>query len=493
MGLLSFIAKVLKAWNENREAVQESADQCERAIRWVSSRHRVSIKTLDRGTVQHALSQIEREFDGAYGGFGHDPEKPRLPKFPMAPLLKLLVYQAREAKDDRASEMLRVTLERMALGGIWDHVGGGFHRYSTDRFWKIPHFEKMLYDNAQLAQVYLEAFELTRNRDFAQVAQGVFKFVAAELVSPEFGFYSALDAESEHEEGRYYVWSDSEVRELLSEDEYRVFAPVYGLLAPPNFPPHAPDRYVLQRFQSLDRLAAISRTTPDELAGALTLMTKKLLVARNKRTKPLLDTKILTDWNALMIAALADGYRILHEPAYRKHAEAAAELLLTKCRDSAGRLLHVYTNGTAKIPAYLEDYAYLIHGLLALHRATGETLWLDEATRLADEMIATFWDEEWGGFYRDGPRHDQLLARLKPVQDSPYPSGNAAAVRGLLALARQTGEARYTECARRTLTAFSGFLDSTPGMHPEMVRGLAEFLDAGFSITVKSSEEPVEE
>ncbi len=422
---------------------------------------------------------MARIFDPEHGGFGFDPRNPRRPKFPQPPLLELLLYQARVAKDENARAMLVETLERMAAGGIWDHVGGGFHRYSTDRFWLVPHFEKMLYDNAQLATVYLQAYEQTKAPHYAMVAREILSFVARELTSPDGGFYAALDAESEHEEGKYYAWRADEIKPLLTPAEFALLSKISGLDAAPNFPPEDPDRYVLHFTAPLPRVAEATGKPLAEVIATLKAAEQKLLAARLKRTRPLLDTKILTDWNGLMIVALADAQRVLGDEQYGRAAARAADLLLRKVRDENGRLLHTYTAGVAKLPAYLEDHAYLLRGLVALYRATNDERWLHESRTLADQMATLFWDDSTGGFFRTASDQEIVLTRLKSAADSVLPSGNSAAVRALVELARHTKDERYAELAGRTLAAFAGALASDPSEHATMLRGLCEYLDAG--------------
>jgi uncharacterized protein YyaL (SSP411 family) len=305
----------------------------------------------------------------------------------------------------------------------------------------------------------------------------IFEFVEREMTSEEGGFYSALDADTEHEEGKFYTWTQEELKELLTPQEYGLFGGVNGVV---DRQPSLDGRYVLQPIEPLPDIAARLKISMGDLAGLLEPAATKLIAARKLRPRPLTDTKIMTDWNGLMIASLADGSRILGNEEYLKSAQRAAELVLTKLRDRDGRLLHVYTNGKAKLPAYLEDYAYLLDGLLALHRATQDARWLDESRRVADQMIEYCWDESAGGFYHTAFDQDVVLARLKPIDDKALPSGNSVAVRALVELARRTGEKRYTETAARTLSAAAGVLATSPGDYPNMARGLGEYLDAGF-------------
>jgi len=484
-GFAELLDKLLAFWKENRETAEETGEQVLRGVERMLRPRGFALEPLTRAIAARAVAGLAAQFDPEFGGFGFHPQQPRRPKFPQPPLLEFLAYQAQRGDDAQARAMLALTLEKLSDGGIRDHLGGGFHRYSTDRFWRVPHFEKMLYDNAQLARVYLEAFELTGRKGHADIAKTIFAFVANELTSPDGGFYSSIDAESEHEEGRYYVWTIDELKAELKSPQLEFFARVNGLTGPPHLT-HGdePGRYVLHLTGSLADLAATQGMSAGDLAGLLHPAAKKLLEARNKRTRPITDTKIMTDWNGLMIAALADGFRVLGDDAYRKAAERAAELMLTKCRTPEGRLLHILPTGNSKLPGLLEDYAFLAQGLLALNRATGDERWLKESRSIADEMIELFGDDSAGGFFHTADDHEMVLVRLKTLHDGVLPSGNSAAARVLVALADRTGDDRYAAQAARTLAAFSGVLATDPSDCANMARGLCEYLDAELPATL---------
>jgi len=480
VGFRTVVDRVTKAWRDRREEIDGFSDKVADALRAATTPGKAdNIESLQRTIVSQAVDGLTGQFDPDYGGFGYHPSQPHLPKFPQSPRPALLLYHARQADSNEALHVVTRTLDHMARGGIWDHLGGGFHRYSTDRFWHVPHFEKMLYDNALLARVYLRAFEATGEPRYRQVVEDIRTFVAREMTSPEGGFYSALDAESEHEEGKYYVWKKQEIQDLLGQDDYKPFATVYGLDHRPNF---EDDRYVLQQFEPIEQSAATLELSPADLVDRLGPMRDALLKSRDKRPRPLLDTKILTDWNGLMIAAMADAYRVLGEDAYRQAAEAAATFVLDKMRDTNGRLLHSYAGDHAKIPGYLADYAFFIDGLLALDQATEEERWLLEARALTDQMVQLFGDPASGGFYTTSADHDTLLARPKTAEDSVVPSGNSVAVQILVSLAERTGERRYAELAAQTLATFSSRIAAAPSEHPAMIQGLGQLLDAGFSV-----------
>jgi uncharacterized protein YyaL (SSP411 family) len=334
----------------------------------------------------------------------------------------------------------------------------------------------MLYDNAQLASAHLLAFEATGDPRWRREAKETFAFVARTMTAPEGAFYSALDAETAGEEGQYYVWTRDEVKRILGEGpSHDAIAQVYGLLDEPNF---EKDRHVLLEPRTRGEQAASLRTTRDALEAQLAPMREKLLAARDRRPAPLRDDKVLTSWNGLMIAAYAEGFRVLKDDRYRAAAEKAADFLLTMLRDKDGRLLRTYRAGTAKLPAYLEDYAFLAHGLLRLHAATGDSRRLEQARALTDRMISDFADSTDGGFFYTADDHESLLARPKDPFDNVLPGANSVAIRNLIALAAATKEPGYLDIAGKALEAFSAQLGQSPAGSPLMLVALGEYLDA---------------
>ncbi|MHC5541931.1 protein-disulfide reductase DsbD domain-containing protein, partial [Singulisphaera rosea] len=362
---------------------------------------------------------------------------------------------------------------------------------STSRYWIVPHFEKMLYDNAQLASAHLLAFEATGDARWRREAEDTFAFIARTMTAPEGGFYSALDAETQGEEGRYYVWSQEAVTKALGAGpDVEAFTLVYGMKREPNF---EKDRYVLLEPRSRAEQALTLKTTPDVVESRIAPLRAKLLSVREQRPAPLRDDKVLTSWNGLMIAAYADGFRILKEPRYRLAAERAADFLLSKMRTPDGRLLRSFRSGRAKLPAYLEDYAFLAQGLLRLHAATGDPRRLEQARELTDRMIADFLDTKDGGFFYTATDHESLVARPKEAIDGVLPSGNSVAIRNLVALAKATGKSSYLDLAGKTLETFSARLNTTPASHPLMLVGLGEYLDARPNAARAVTSPPVED
>jgi uncharacterized protein YyaL (SSP411 family) len=489
-GFPTILQGVVEAWRDERPAVEKSADRLaevvRRTIAGAAPKGRVPVS---RAPAAEGRAQLAEQFDPEYGGFGYSAENARRPKFPEPVNLVFLLDQHRRdasggdkggAKRDPTRPeplaMVLKTMDHMARGGIRDQLAGGYHRYSTSRYWIVPHFEKMLYDNAQLASAHLLAFEATGDPRWRAEAEATFAYVARSMTSPEGGFFSALDAETEGEEGAYYVWSREQVRQALGEGEAaEAFAQVYGLKREPNF---EKDRYVLLEPRSRTDQARTLKTTPEALEATLAPLRARLLSVRDARPAPLRDDKVLTSWNGLMIAAYADGFRLLKDPAHRQAAEKAADFLLTKLRAPEGRLLRTYRGGTAKLPAYLEDYAFLAHGLLRLHAATGDPKRLAQARELTDRMIADFTDTEQGGFFYTADDHESLLARPKDPYDNALPSGNGVAIRNLVALAAATGEPSYLDHAGKALDAFSPAMAQNPAALPLMLVALEEYLDA---------------
>ena len=489
-GFPTILQGVVEAWRDERPAVEKAADRLaevvRRTIAGAAPKGRVPVS---RAAVAEGRAQLAEQFDPEYGGFGYSAENARRPKFPEPVNLVFLLDQhrrdasgagkgakKRDATRPEPLAMVLKTMDQMARGGIRDQLAGGYHRYSTSRYWIVPHFEKMLYDNAQLASAHLLAFEATGDPRWRAEAEATFAFVKRSMTSPEGGFFSALDAETEGEEGAYYVWSREQVQQALGEGEAaEAFAQVYGLKREPNF---EKDRYVLLEPRSRADQAQTLKTTPEALEASLAPLRARLLAVRDARPAPLRDDKVLTSWNGLMIAAYADGFRLLKDPAHRQAAEKAADFLLTRLRTPDGRLLRTYRGGTAKLPAYLEDYAFLAHGLLRLHAATGDPKRLAQARELTDRMIADFTDTEQGGFFYTADDHESLLARPKDPYDNALPSGNSVAIRNLVALAAATGEPSYLDHAGKALDAFSPAMAQNPAALPLMLVALEEYLDA---------------
>ncbi|MEA3386123.1 MAG: thioredoxin domain-containing protein, partial [Thermodesulfobacteriota bacterium] len=398
-----------------------------------------------------------------WGGFG------AAPKFPTPHYLTFLLRWHKRSGDSRAMEMVEKTLNTMRSGGIFDQIGLGFHRYSVDEKWLAPHFEKMLYDQALLAMAYIEAYQTTGKIKFAQVAREIFTYVLRDMTSLEGGFYSAEDADSEGKEGLFYLWTPLEIKEHLGKEPGDLFCRFYDITEPGNFEegrsiPHVP--------VSTQNFAAKEGMEPRKLETLLKNARDKLFDARKKRVHPLKDDKILTSWNGLMIAALAKGCQVLGDQAYADAARMAAGFILENLRTAGGRLLRRYRQGEAVCPGYLDDYAFLVWGLIELYEATFEISYLEEAMVLNQEMIDIFWDEQKGGLYFTGKGNELLITRSKEIYDGALPSGNSVAALNFLRLGRMTGNLDLEQRADQLTRVFAAEVTEHPMAYTQLLVAL---------------------
>jgi uncharacterized protein YyaL (SSP411 family) len=442
---------VHRAWEERRDEINQSAAGMAEQLRAYSAVSHGS-GTLELKLLDQAARAIMGNFDSVHGGFG------RAPKFPHPMDLKVLLRHHARTGQVQALEAVRHTLGKMARGGIYDHLGGGFARYATDERWLVPHFEKMLYDNALLASAYLEAYQLTHDAELACVVRETIDYVLGRMTGPEGGFYSTEDADSEGVEGKYYVWSPAEVANLLGSEKAKTFCYVYDITEQGNWEDHN----ILNLPRTIDQASQLLGRDSHELRAELAAGRELLLAARAKRVPPAKDTKVLVSWNGLMIAPLAEGGRILRDERYIEAAGRAAGFILDRMRRDDGRLLHTYKDGKAKLDAYLDDYASLIDGLTRLYEATGEPRWIESALDLAAIMIAEFADAHHGGFFFTGLRHEALIARQKDIHDNATPSGNGMAATALVRLGALTGRDDLITSGRSALEAIGQVLEREP-------------------------------
>ncbi len=407
---------------------------------------------LDPALLRQASAHLGRAFDPRDGGFGTQP------KFPHPTELRLLLRVAHRFGDEHALKMVRLTLDRMAMGGMYDQLGGGFHRYSTDARWLVPHFEKMLYDNALLARTYLEAFQATGELFYRDVVEETLAYVRREMTSPDGPFTSTQDADSEGVEGKFFVWSAAEIEAALGSDLAAIFNYVYGVTPEGNWEEHN----ILYRSKTYEQCARLLKIDEPELRRLLNEAKARLFDLRGHRIRPGRDEKVLAAWNGLMIAALAQAAQVLDEPVHASAAARAADFLLRTMRRPDGRLYRTWSAGSApKLNGYLEDYAYFLDALVILYETTFEARWIEAALDLARVMIEQFWDEAEGGFYFTGRDHEQLIARTKDPHDNATPSGNAMAVTALLRLAKLTGRADLRDKAEQTLRLFHPIMEAS--------------------------------
>jgi uncharacterized protein YyaL (SSP411 family) len=404
---------------------------------------------------------LAEHYDRVNGGLGHAP------KFPNSFVFSLFLRVQQASGDLEFGHMTRETLSKMAKGGIYDQLGGGFHRYSVDDRWLVPHFEKMLYDNALLARLYLDAGRALGEPEFLTVAREILDYVLREMTSPEGGFYSAQDADSEGEEGKFFVWTPDEVRVVLGPELSAIAERFYDVTSEGNFE----GKNILHRTIAVDEAAKLFGENSDEMEQAIEEIRRRLFEAREKRTKPARDEKVLTAWNGMMISALAEGFRALGEDRYLEAAARCADFVMTRLWD--GRALkRSYKDGVARFNAYLEDYALFAGALLDVYEASLDIRYLEQARGIANAILERFLDAERGGFFFTSADHEKLITRSKPVFDGSTPSGNSAAVMALLRLHEYTGDERYFAEARRTLVLLRSFIEQQPFAFSHMLEAI---------------------
>jgi uncharacterized protein YyaL (SSP411 family) len=465
-GLTKILVVVSDYYRSHRGEVEKMEAQLQNALHQIAeinpSREAMSDQVLSK-----AFDALESQFDPIYGGFG------KAPKFPGSMALSFLLRYWKSKGSKKALEMVERTLEKMAQGGIYDHLGGGFHRYSVDERWLIPHFEKMLYDNALLSRTYFEAYQATQKVRYRRVGEEILNYVLREMKSPEGGFYSTQDADSEGEEGKFYVWTRDEIKKVLGKEKGTPFCAYYGVGTEGNFEGGAS---VLNIASTLENVSQLYGTSVEDLGKLLEEGREKLYAEREKRVKPGRDEKILTSWNGLMISSFVDGFRVAGNEKYLKGAVDAARFILQEMR-KGGHLMRVFNKGKSRVTGYSEDYAFLIQALIDLYEATFEMEWLKEAEDLNRRMIHQFWDERNGGFFFTGVENESLIARSKNPYDSAIPSANSIAVFNLIRLGYLTGEESLKQKAEQILHLFHSFLDQHPSGFAQMLSGLSFFLD----------------
>ena len=447
-GMLELIPKIAETWDTRREDVENSSESILKALR-NASETRAEGPPLEESILRQAYEELSQQFDEENGGFGSAP------KFPSAHNLLFLLRYWRRSGEQRAVQMVEKTLDEMRRGGVFDHLGYGFHRYATDERWRVPHFEKMLYDQAMLALAYTETYQATQESSYAATARQILSYVLQQMRTPEGGFASAEDADSEGEEGKFYTWSYEELSSFLSEAELSELERLYDLQEGGNYREEATGKQAG---------ANILIMRPDQSGAAILSesLRSKLLEQRSKRVRPLKDDKILTSWNGLMIAALARSGAVLGEPSYIEAAEGAVSFIWERLRTPEGRLLHRYRGGEAGISAYAEDYAYLIWGLIELYQGTFESAYLRRAAELMDLFIEDFWDERDGGFFLTGDDAEQLLVRQRNDTDGALPSAGSVALFDLLKLGRMLQNSGYEQKAVALIRSTSSFVESSP-------------------------------
>jgi uncharacterized protein YyaL (SSP411 family) len=459
IGLSELVPRIKEIWKTRRQELETTADQIAEALSRTASSPSPDSE-LGEPALKGAFEQYEQSFDRRFGGFG------RAPKFPSPHNLLFLLRYWKRAGEEAALKMIEKTLSAMRQGGIYDHLGYGFHRYSTDVQWLVPHFEKMLYDQALLAMAYIETYQATGKEEFKETAREIFAYVLRDLTDPSGGFYSAEDADSEGVEGKFYIWSADEIRESLGPEEAGLAMRAFNIKEDGNSDElERKNRIgfnILHNTKPLTEIASESAVPYAELKASMDKIRLRLFKARQSRVHPHKDDKILTDWNGLMIAALALGGQVLDEPLYVDAAHKAIDFIMANLRGPDGRLYHRYRENEAAKQATIDDYAFLIWGLLNLYEATFDIRYLRDALELNGDMLDHFWDKQEGGFFFTADDAEKLPVSQKEVYDAAVPSGNSVAALNLFRLARITGNIDYEARAERTINLSANQVRRTP-------------------------------
>jgi len=480
MGMMDLIPRVTQVWKERREEVLGSADKILAALKTVEKEP--SGVEPDTSTLDKAYQELAGRFDENFGGFS------KAPKFPTPHNFFYMLRYWKRTGNQKALGMVEKTLQEMRQGGIYDHVGFGFHRYSTDQEWLVPHFEKMLYDQAMLAIAYVEAYQVTGKKNDRKTAEEIFSYVLRDMTAPTGGFYSAEDADSEGVEGKFYVWTEEEIRMVLPREEADLIINVFHVEKRGNFLEEATGERkganILHLKRSLSEVASDLKMAEKNLQDRLEAARQKLFAVREERIHPYKDDKILTDWNGLMIAALAKGSRVFGEATYAEGAKKAVDFIFDQMRSPNGRLWHRFRDGQAGITASVDDYAFLIWGLIELYEATFDARYLKTAMELNEEMLKHFWDGKSGGLFFTPDDGEDLIVRKKEIYDGAVPSGNAVAMLNLLRLGRFTGQSLLEERAMKIGRAFSEAVEQFPSGYTQFLVALDFVIGPSYEVVV---------
>ena len=473
LGMLDLVPQVMQIWKSQREQLETVGADIKSHLEMREKR--APHKQLDSEVLQDASDRLRLDFDPDDGGFG------TAPKFPTPHKLLFLLQRYAQTKDEKSLEIVEKTLTKMRLGGVYDQIGFGFHRYSTDSQWLVPHFEKMLYDQALMVLASTEAFQVTGANRYALAAKEIVTYVLRDLAVPEGGFYSAQDADTEGEEGKFYLWTTDEVFDILNPADAELAVHIFGLKSQGNFP-GARGKNILHIAEPLDELAPYKGLTLPELVSRLHAIRDDLFKARKKRVLPSTDDKVLTDWNGLMIAALAEAGNILQEPKYLEAAKRSADFVLnTMLKNKV--LFHRYAKGEPAIEGFLDDYAFAVYGLAKLYEATFEDVYLKTAAELTETMISKFWDQQNGGFYQT-QTSETGLPPIKELYDGAMPSGNSVALWDLLWLGRLINEPKYEGMAAQMTKTFSDEVERAPDQYAFFLLAVDFMIGPSFVVTV---------
>lgn len=469
--LIDMLTKINTLWQQNSAKLQQNAEQITNEIKNYLEKLQGN-ENLDKDIITDTYRKLEARYDKEWGGFG------TAPKFPTPHILLFLLRYWYRTKDEKALEMVENTLLKMRFGGIYDHIGYGFHRYSTDNRWFVPHFEKMIYDQALLAIVYSEVYVITKKKFYKQVVDEIFTYVFRDMTSPDGAFYTAEDADSEGEEGKFYLWTVDEVKRVLSKDDANFFIETFNILEEGNFRQHN------EATNTKKNILYLQNPLEKEIESQFNSIREKLFEVRGKRIHPHKDDKILTDWNGLMIAALSIASRYLGDYRYAEKAKIAADFILDKMDNKRGGLLHCFRKGVAKIDGFLDDYSFFVWGLLELYQATFNIKYLKEAIRLTDYKLQHFWDKKFGGMFLTSDNAEEHIIRSKDGYDGAIPSGNSIALLDLLYLYHITSDKRYLERVEELINTFSSEIKRYSLGFTQFLVGVDFLLNTSYQIVI---------
>jgi hypothetical protein len=478
-GLLTLLPEIKNLWEKKSDSLIKSASEITKSLQKISKPSKgreLTIKTL-----HSAYEQLFNSFDELYGGFGNQP------KFPTPHNLMFLLRYFKRTSNSYCLNMVYSTLEHMRKGGIYDHIGLGFHRYSTDRKWFLPHFEKMIYDQALLILAYTEAYQATKKQIFKKTTQEIIEYVFRDMTSKEGGFYSAEDADSEGKEGKFYTWDYEELKEKLKPDEFRIIEKFYNIKRQGNFTPEAEKaerKNIFYQKMSIEEFSEFYKIKKEELIDKLEKIRSKLFQIRKKRIHPEKDEKILTDWNGLMIAALAKSAQIFNEKSYAEKAEKTLDFIKKNMIKKNGELMHRYKDGEAEIQGYADDYAFLIFGLIELYQATFKSKYLKISLDLNSYLLNHFWDKSSGGLFFTSDEGEKLIARTKEIYDGAIPSANSFTMLNLLRFSRITGNTDFEDKAIEIGISFYDQINSYPAGYSQIMIGLDFAIGPSYEIVI---------
>ncbi len=473
-GLIDVLTKISDLWNKDKEKLIDNAEKITEEIKSYLESSKSGEK-LDKEILSDAFNKLEKRYDGEYGGFGNAP------KFPTPHVLSFLLRYYYRTEGKKALEMVENTLVKMRLGGIYDHIGFGFHRYSTDNRWFAPHFEKMIYDQAMLAIAYTEAYAQTKKEFYKQVVDEIFTYVLRDMTLAEGAFYTAEDADSEGEEGKFYLWTTDEVKKVLGDEHGKSFIETFNLSKEGNF-----HEYNEKENKRRNILYLVSN---NNLPSNIETLRQKLFAVREKRIHPRKDDKVLTDWNGLMIASLSIASRILRNPKYADMASKAVDFILNKMDNKKGGLLHSYREGVAKIDGFLDDYSFFVWGLLELYETTFDVKYLKEAIRLTDYQLKHFWDDKNGGMFITAADGEQHIIKSKEVYDGAIPSGNSIALLNLLKIWHITSDNKYKEKAHNLINAFAKEVKNYSPGFAQFLIGIDFVLNSSYQVIISGKKD----